>query len=410
MTGEGDVKRDIIRELPLSDRVGFDTLPYQYVKKCAEEVFVFNIMCVGETGIGKTSLIASLFNIPFNDSHSNHNFPEVKLKTETHILTEKNIKLKLTVVETMGYGDQINKENNFKPIVDYLDSQFENFLQEEMKFKRAMSSVKDTMVHACLYFICPTGHNLKSTDLICLKSLHQKVNIIPVIAKADSVSKDELKRFKENIRKELSKDNIAIYSCPTDDESTAQINAALNDLMPFAVVGSQDFAMVDGKMARVRGYPWGTICINNEEHSDFPKLKEMLIMTNMEDLREQTHKRHYERYRAISLEKIGFCYWENDGKPFNLRDIYEKKRDELQKEMNDKETKIKEAFAQKVKRMEAKLKEEEWAMHSRNKQISMQLELEMKKLEEDRRCLELEIAAFQVKKQKSFLKTGKSGV
>jgi len=37
--------------------------------------------------------------------------------------------LKLTVVDTVGFGDQINKEESYKPIVEYINQQFENYLQ-----------------------------------------------------------------------------------------------------------------------------------------------------------------------------------------------------------------------------------------------------------------------------------------
>ena len=50
---------------------------------------------------------------------------------------------------------------------------------------------------------------------------------------------------------------------------------------------------------KVRQYPWGTIQIENEDHCDFVKLREMLVRTNMEDLREKTHDVHYETYRYI---------------------------------------------------------------------------------------------------------------
>ena len=64
----------------------------------------------------------------------------------------------LTLCDTVGYGDQINKEDSFKAIVDYIDTQFENYLQEELKIKRSLSAYHDTRIHACVYFICPTGH------------------------------------------------------------------------------------------------------------------------------------------------------------------------------------------------------------------------------------------------------------
>ena len=39
----------------------------------------------------------------------------------------------------MGYGDQFNKEDSFKSIVDYIDNQFESYLQEELKIKRNLA-------------------------------------------------------------------------------------------------------------------------------------------------------------------------------------------------------------------------------------------------------------------------------
>ena len=47
--------------------------------------------------------------------------------------------------------------------------------------------------------------------------------------------------------------------------------------------------------------------MENENHCDFVKLREMLICTNMADLREQTHARHYDLYRRCKLEEMGFA-------------------------------------------------------------------------------------------------------
>ena len=57
----------------------------------------------------------------------------------------------------MGYGDQINKDDSFKAVVDYIDAQFEAYLQEELKIKRSLNTYHDSRTHVCLYFICPTG-------------------------------------------------------------------------------------------------------------------------------------------------------------------------------------------------------------------------------------------------------------
>merc|ERR1711994_486685 len=113
------------------------------------------------------------------------------------------VKLKLSICDTVGYGDQVNKQDSFKPIVDHIDAQFEAFLQEELKIKRNLNTYHDSRVHACLYFITPNGHGLKSIDLVCMKKLDTKVNIIPIIAKADTINKTELTKFKTKIMSEL---------------------------------------------------------------------------------------------------------------------------------------------------------------------------------------------------------------
>lgn len=130
---------------------------------------------------------------------------------------------------------------------------------------------------------------------------------------------------------ELQNNGVHIYQFPTDDESVTEINTSMNAHVPFAVVGSTDFVRVGNKMMRSRQYPWGTVqgkitncllilkyidysklcgflflIVENESHCDFVKLREMLIRTNMEDMREKTHGRHYELYRRKRLEQVIF--------------------------------------------------------------------------------------------------------
>ena len=42
--------------------------------------------------------------------------------------------------------------------------------------------------------------SIKSLDLVCMQQLDKKVNIIPVIAKADTISRTELQEFKGRVR------------------------------------------------------------------------------------------------------------------------------------------------------------------------------------------------------------------
>uniref|UniRef100_A0A8D0NZQ3 Septin n=1 Tax=Sus scrofa TaxID=9823 RepID=A0A8D0NZQ3_PIG len=387
-------KEDNIRCLTMLGHFGFDCLPHQLVNKSVQQGFFFNILCVGETGIGKSTLIDTLFNTNLKDKKSSHFYSNVGLKIQTYELQESSVQLKLTVVKTVGYGDQINKESSYQPIVDYIDAQFESYLQEELKIKRCFADYHDSRIHVCLYFISPTGHSLKSLDLLTMKNIDTKVNIIPLIAKADTISKNDLQKFKCKIMSELVSNGIQIYQFPTDDEATAQMNSSMNGLLPFAIVGSMDEVKVGKRMVRGRQYPWGVLQVENENHCDFVKLRDMLLCTNMEDLKEQTHTRHYERYRCCKLQKMGFVDVGPDNQPVSFQEIYEAKRQDFFDQCQREEEELKQKFMQRVKEKETAFKESEKELQDKFEHLKGVQQEETMKLEEERRQLEEEIIDF----------------
>lgn len=395
------------RVCKINGHVGFDSLPDQLVTKAVQSGFIFNIICIGETGLGKSTLMDSLFNTSFESTPSSHTLDSVKVKSHTYELHESNVKLKLTLCDTVGYGDQINKEESSKAIVDYIDAQFENYLQEELKIKRSLSTYHDSRIHACLYFICPTGHGLKALDLVCMRKLQKKVNIIPVIAMADTVAKSDLTKFKERITSALAANGIQIYQFPVDDAEVAESNRAMNAAMPFAVVGSTDFVKVGNKMMRAREYPWGTVQVENEAHCDFVKLREMLIRTNMEDLRDSTHSRHYELYRCQRLEQMGFTDVGPDDKPTNIQKTCQLKRAQCMEEMKQKEERMKEDFVQRVKEKEAELRECERLLQQRLKKINDDYTLEKNRLDDETRAMEEDMAGLERRRNNYNSGTGK---
>uniref|UniRef100_A0A8C4XS26 Septin 8 n=2 Tax=Falco TaxID=8952 RepID=A0A8C4XS26_FALTI len=353
---------------------------------------------LGETGIGKSTLMNTLFNTTFETEEASHYESAVRLRPRTYDLQESNVHLKLTIVDAVGFGDQINKDESYRPIVEYIDTQFENYLQEELKIRRSLFNYHDTRIHVCLYFITPTGHSLKSLDLVTMKKLDSKVNIIPIIAKADTISKSELHKFKIKIMSELVSNGVQIYQFPTDDEAVAEINSVMNAHLPFAVVGSTEEVKVGNKLVRARQYPWGVVQVENESHCDFVKLREMLIRVNMEDLREQTHTRHYELYRRCKLEEMGFKDTDPDSQPFSLQETYETKRKEFLGELQKKEEEMRQMFVNKVKETEAELKEKERELHEKFEHLKRIHQEEKRKVEEKRRELEEEMNAFNRRK------------
>lgn len=58
---------------------------------------------------------------------------------------------------------------------------------------------------------------LKPLDIEFMKQLHNKVNIVPVIAKADCLTKKEVQRLKSRVMEEIEREGIKIYPLPDCD-------------------------------------------------------------------------------------------------------------------------------------------------------------------------------------------------
>lgn len=188
----------------------------------------------------------------------------------------------------------------------YLERQYDDILAEESRIKRN-PRFRDNRVHVLLYFITPTGHGLRELDIELMKRLSPRVNVIPVIGKADSLTPAELAESKKLIMEDIEHYRIPVYNFPydieEDDEDTVEENAELRGLMPFAIVGSDDFVEIDGRKVRARQYPWGVVEVENPRHSDFLAIRSALLHSHLADLKEITHDFLYENYRTEKLSK-----------------------------------------------------------------------------------------------------------
>ncbi|XP_076364579.1 septin 1 [Tachypleus tridentatus] len=287
--------------------VGFANLPNQVHRKSVKKGFEFTLMVVGESGLGKSTMINSLFltdlyperHIPDASEKINQN---VKLEASTVEIEERGVKLRLTVVDTPGFGDAIDNTDCFRSIIQYIDEQFERFLQDESGLNRR--NITDNRIHCCFYFISPFGHGLKPLDIEFMKQLHSKVNIVPVIAKADALTKKEVLKLKRRVMQEIEENGIKIYPLPDcdsdEDEDYKEQVRQLKATVPFAVSSTTQTLDVKGRKVRGRLYPWGVVEVENPDHCDFIKLRTMLI-THMQDLQEVTQELHYENYRSERL-------------------------------------------------------------------------------------------------------------
>lgn len=149
--------------------------------------------------------------------------------------------------------------------------------------------------------------SLRELDIELMKRLAPRVNVIPVIGRADSLTPAELAESKKLVMEDIEHYRIPVYNFPydieEDDEDTVEENAELRGLMPFAIVGSEDVVEIDGRKVRARQYPWGVVEVDNPRHSDFLALRSALLHSHLADLKEITHDFLYENYRTEKLSK-----------------------------------------------------------------------------------------------------------
>lgn len=406
----------------LQGYVGFANLPNQVHRKSVRQGFQFTMMVVGESGLGKSTLINTLFNAKLYPEKaeedielSNETPKTIALQTITTELEENGVFLKLNVIDTPGFGDYLNNELCWKPILENIDQRFESYLEQECRVNRAR--MVDNRVHACLYFIAPSGHTLKPVDIEFMKRLHHRVNIIPVIAKADTLTEDEMKGFKSRVMDAIQENGIKIFmpaiSDADDEETKAEIKEIVSRI-PFGVVGStqevdpnsigsSSISSYSSSARRVRGrkYPWGVVEVDNEQQNDFVKLRQMLIRTHMEELKNYTNTVLFENFRSEKLRSyspeaaqagdpaslITGPTFDSSG---NVNPIlqFEEERLAHEERIAKLEEEMTQVFLTKVAEKEAKMKQNEQELYAKHRESRAALERKRQELEERRRKLE----------------------
>jgi cell division control protein 11 len=128
-------------------------------------------------------------------------------------------------------------------------------------------------------------------------AMSARVNVIPVIAKADTLTSREIATSKKLIMNDIREHNIQIFDFPydeEDDEAREQCEH-LRSLLPFTIIGAKD--------NRQRVYPWGTFNVDDTSLCDFVVLKSVLFGSHFEELRDITYNKHYEKYRTNKLRQ-----------------------------------------------------------------------------------------------------------
>lgn len=218
-----------------------------------------------------------------------------------------------------------------------------------------------------------------------------------------------LKRSTNNrpqILADINHHQIQIFEGPRyelDDDETIAENNEIMSKVPFAVVGANsEVTNPDGRKVRGRRYPWGIIEVDNEEHCDFVKLRQMLIRTHMEELKEHTNNFLYENYRSEKLTAMGVAQDPSVFKEVNPAVKQEEERTLHEQKLAKMEAEMKMVFQQKVAEKESKLRQSEQELYDRHREMKEQLERQRNELEDKKTRVESGRPLEEKGKRKGF--------
>ncbi|GAV46821.1 hypothetical protein ZYGR_0A04180 [Zygosaccharomyces rouxii] len=254
-------------------------------RRNASKEYRLCMLVLGERGIGKKTFLNNLCGktvfpteerikeVP--EPSQAHASPDIQLTTELVQLDDAR-STPIDIVLFPGCGDCMDNTSTPGKIKEYLDAQFDIVLNEELRIKRSRVDT-DSRSHVCIYFIRATSRGLREFDVQLMKQLGDRVNIIPVIGKADLLTSEELQHNKKLIMHDIAKHELNVFDfkndklqdslveaddflCDGRNEKIPDVN--IRDMLPFALIcGDKEITEPRGEIAHVRNYQWGQIVV-----------------------------------------------------------------------------------------------------------------------------------------------------
>ena len=176
--------------------VGISSVPRQVLRRILKRPFDFHLLVVGESGVGKSSVIKALYQNQAKDKRDNSVKSTDQFEIQKVTIAGDAMDVNFLIAEAPGFGD-LDSSDVFNKIESYISSHLDSYFEAELSVNQ--SKISDTRVGACLYFLNHSGHGVKTRDMELLKRLHKLVTIVPVIGKADTCTRQEVDVFKQQV-------------------------------------------------------------------------------------------------------------------------------------------------------------------------------------------------------------------
>jgi len=250
-----------------------------------------------------------------------------ELQRFEHYDSKANTLLRVRIIDTPGFGNCVDHRGSVKPIANYVAKCRENRYHFEMfgrkggkKGKRRGKSIKekheddddtnDKLVHVCLYFLSP-GRFL-TIDAHFLKIMQrQDLCIVPIIAKADTMTNDEIALYRNELKDVFRKEGIQVYDFDT----------AIGGAGETLLTSSSSLSIMRFQRGRRRGetlaivsrngyYPWGISRAYDSNHSDLNLIRRLLLSEHTERFVDIAEDRYalYRTNRMADARLKRMCY------------------------------------------------------------------------------------------------------
>mmetsp|Transcript_7787 Transcript_7787/g.8904 ORF Transcript_7787/g.8904 Transcript_7787/m.8904 type:complete len:371 (+) Transcript_7787:30-1142(+) len=259
-----------------------------------------NIMVVGQSGVGKRSIIQQVFGfdaarVAGLDASGERQMQHIKAD-----VGEFNV-LDLEVLETAGLGDHFRGQG-IGPLTQILKSRLRQYALDRVNVKNA----RDNRIHLVLY--CTAPHRFTKHDEDWVRRLSQYSNVAVVGTKADGLSPSERAEYKKKVKKTM---NAPARVSQTDTQLGIK-----PERRPEHLLHNGNFLFgPDGSpytvIAQNRTYTFtkDKALFNETSYADLALLRDDLFGSKMIGLRNRTHALYTQTYNAGELRGPTYLNW-----------------------------------------------------------------------------------------------------
>ncbi|CAD8183168.1 unnamed protein product [Paramecium octaurelia] len=236
-------------------------------------------MVVGQSGLGKSTFIDVLLKKKLGNGQIIRD-STLQIQEIQGIINQNDLTLNIKFIDTPGFKHQYSLRSWLKLLCGYIKNQFKSYQQRQNqqyeskeKFQQLSQQEFDERVHVCFYFF--SGPRIQTEDLQALKKISGLVNVIPILAKGDSYTKNEIIQLKQQFNDMINHYHIDLFKCQCNNNF--QEKSQFGPTLPYVIISSVEQFQVGNLLIYGRKFPWGICDIFNPQHSDLIILYKSLI-------------------------------------------------------------------------------------------------------------------------------------